>query len=197
MGYEWMPSPGAGLKQQFLDYGNQANLGKAGKTAKNALSALGKGDYDSNETISNYLAPIRDQFSTMMRDSDRSYGMGALGLAGGVQPALMARLKGLNEDQIGENMGRSMSAAIPGMYSSFSNTFQNALNSKRGQEEFGLGGALNAANSGQMVYKKGFWDRFTDLLGAGAGIAKGAAGMFAGGAGGGAGAAVGGGIGGG
>lgn len=170
----FIQTPGAaGIGQQYKDWGGEQGLGKAGQIAKGGLKQFanggGEGGYDTG-IVGNLLAPLRDQYSTMQRESNRAYGMGGLGLAGGSQPALMARLKQLNEDKIGEQQGHAYAEAVPGIFGQLSNTFQNAQNSRRSAELAGMQGQLSAAQSGQWYKPKSIFDNIMSVGQLGAGI---------------------------
>jgi hypothetical protein len=185
----WEATPGSTeMGNRYRQYGEGQTLGMAGKMAKAGLKQMslggGPGGYDSG-IIGNMLAPIRDQFATQSREAQRNAGMGLGAIAGGVQPGLLARQQGLLQDQIGEQMGLSLSSAVPQIYGQLSNTFQNAQNSRRNAEEFGLQGEQSTLGMGQWRQEPSFLDKLGQITGIASqigGMAMGMPGLGGGGA---------------
>jgi hypothetical protein len=160
----WVSNPASqGLQNEFRDWTAGQGLGRAGQQAKGFLKHFANGNYDSDPTIGVYLAPLRDQYSTMQRESNRAFGMGGLGMASGSQPALMARLKMLNEQQIAEQQGQAYANYLPQLYSQQAGIFQNAQNSRRQAELAGMSGAMQAANMGTWYQPKSIMDNLLSL----------------------------------
>lgn len=182
---KWMATPGSGaLAQQYKDYGNSVGLGMAGNIAKHGLKQFANGGgekgYDTG-IVGNLLAPLRDQYGTMQRESNRGYGMGALGMTGASNPAQMARLKQLGEDRIGESMGHAYAQALPGIFNSLSSTYGDARSTRIGAEMGALQGQGQALGMGQWVSKPSIFDNIMKVGQLGSSIAGMVMGMPGGG----------------
>lgn len=134
------------------DYANSINpnnTGFAAKQAKKGLRALGEGNYDSDPTLSGYFAPIRDAYSTSVREGERDAGMGVGAKFGADNPVLAQRVQQLNEERARDAEGSAMSSMIPGLHASLSNTYQQGQQNKIAQQGIKLD-ALNSALKGWL-----------------------------------------------
>lgn len=161
--------PGADdMGNRYRQYGQGQTLGMGGKIAKQGLKQMslggGAGGYDTG-IVGNLLAPLRDQYSTMQRDVGRGYGLGSMGLTGASNPAQVARLQQLAQDKVGESMGHAYAEAVPNIFGQLSNTFQNAQDSRRRAEEFGLQGEQSTLGMGQWRQEPSFLDKLGQIGG--------------------------------
>lgn len=167
MPYEWQQNPNAEQGYRNLErIGAGARLGLAGRMAKRGLRDFASGNYDTG-IIGTMLNPIRDAYAVSQREMDRNAHMGANAFQQGAQPALMASIANTARLQNTEGLGMAMSSAVPQAYSALVNQYQGALNDKRNLQLGAYQSAMQGRlGSGQFTFKPGFWDRFSQVLGA-------------------------------
>lgn len=172
MGYVFKENPNARAGYQALEgFAGSQGLGIAGRQAKRMLR---EGDY------SMFLNPIKDSYATSQREGEREATMGGNAFQQGAQPALMAGLQSEARLRNQEGLGMALSSAMPQAFQTLSGVFQNAKNEKDQTSLSALQGAMQGRlGSGQFVNQPGFWDRFTQVLGAAGGMASGLGSMGA------------------
>ena len=144
------------------DFANTVNLGAAGKFAKNTLKDMNSGDYSG--VAGTMLSPIHDRYATNLREAIRAGGMGGNAFALGSQPALMASIEQEQRRKMAEGEGLAYGQAVPELYQTMANTYQNALNNKQQTKlaslEAALRGRLGAVTPQQT---KSAWENITGV----------------------------------
>lgn len=168
-------TPGSsGYINAVSDWAKNLNptLDFAGRQAKKGLKALGSGNYDSNETLSGYFAPIRDMYATSQREGERNAQMGVGAKWGADNPGVAQRVTQLNEERSREAEGQAMSRMIPGLQETLGNQFNASANRRTQEEGLQLGGLTSAMDA----WLRSFYQKpstFSQIMGP---LAQGAAG---------------------
>lgn len=137
------------------DYASSQHLGMAGRSAKNLIHSLSKGNYDSDPTVSAYLNPVRDFYNTSIEENRREGQMGAGALFGSNNPVLAKRIQDLQTSRARDEAGTKMAEMIPALYGQASATYQGAKNARDSNELSALQSALQGYLSSFYTKTKG------------------------------------------
>ena len=174
-GPQWQQTP---QSQGYIDpvFNFQPGSSRGANMANQWLKAIKQG-----KDISQYsfLNPIRDEGAAQMKDAELQSQAQGIELAD--QPVLRARLEALNKGRIGESTARAEGSALEGMIPGW---MQLSEQSRGRQDQLNLQKLIAAMQGNQaswsQVYKPGFFDKMSGLVGFGSqltGLATGIGGL--------------------
>jgi hypothetical protein len=163
--YKWQTNPYAAPGIGAIeDWGKSVGLGKAGKAAKGIINQISSGNYGG--LAGSILSPISNRYATQMREAIRANSMGGNAFAQGAQPALMAAIEQDTRRKMAESEGLAYAEAIPQLFSSASNVYQNANNARDSSQLSALEAAIRARlGASQMTQGMSGMQKFGNILG--------------------------------